>query len=637
MVLSDDTISRLRGLARQTVAQVIVDGRPKGTAFFVTDRLLLTCTHVIDGAVGLEVTPIGRARRTARLIGSSPVAEVDVALLAVAPVPGEPLQPSVFLYDRLDDVGRPYVMGFPKEQGGESGFEMFEVEANERLAIDGSAQRLTIQGGKQISPGLSGGPVLSTATGAVTAIVRMSKDPNDILGGSAIAISQAAAALPELALLLKDSPQSVIPWRDILGYDHWVSLNRPWDLRARIDLTLGGAMSRWTVQTSAPGSEKVSVTGSDLGEEITDAMFRWAQRRRATLHEEVALLGRLLARALLPPSVIAQLLPLSASDQLVIRLHFEPDNKLADVPWELTAVPSEALPPGSSDKFLAAESRYRLVRVAEGALGPPRPATADARVLAVIGLPTAWSPGDFPQLNRGGNSDPWPATKDIAARLSRDLNSTPLTAELLGTKDAPAEPAAVQRALDTRTFRMLHWIGVGKLGLDGRPQLSLTSDDNTSENWVRAAELFDWAVRGHVDVVVLEFVPSPLRMIAEPVTPSALGAVVPPALSALVYTRFPVHPKQFQGFNRNLYQSLSQGETLETAVQLARANLATNNSIDDAALFGWFTVMTGGQSDVRIIVASRDKGQSPDARQNAPTEESPVRHRPPTSPDGFQR
>ena len=251
---------------------------------------------------------------------------------------------------------------------------MYTVDAHEREAVDGTAQLLSIEGGKQITFGMSGGPVLSLESGAVTAVTRVSKDPKGILGGSAVPISRGAAALDTVAALLKQPERSIIGWRNVLGRERWQQLGRVWDMRARMDLTLGGALNRWSVQTDAPGADKQFITGSDLGEEITEAMFRWAQRRRATLDEEVALLGRLLARALLPAPIVAELGRLSQEDQVLIRLHFEPASGLADVPWELSALPREADRSGSSEiKYLAADERFRFVRVAEGGSLEPAP------------------------------------------------------------------------------------------------------------------------------------------------------------------------------------------------------------------------------------------------------------------------
>ena len=47
MPLRDDVIRRLETLLPETTALVYVDGKPNGTAFFITEDLLLTCGHVV--------------------------------------------------------------------------------------------------------------------------------------------------------------------------------------------------------------------------------------------------------------------------------------------------------------------------------------------------------------------------------------------------------------------------------------------------------------------------------------------------------------------------------------------------------------------------------------------------------------
>jgi len=48
--LSPDAIRRLKELLRDATALVFVDDRPVGSAFFISDDLLLTCEHVLPTA-----------------------------------------------------------------------------------------------------------------------------------------------------------------------------------------------------------------------------------------------------------------------------------------------------------------------------------------------------------------------------------------------------------------------------------------------------------------------------------------------------------------------------------------------------------------------------------------------------------
>ncbi len=605
MALPDDVVTGLRRTMRAAMAQVIVGGRPKGAAFFIGDRHLLTCQHVVVGEEPIEIRQLGMGRpvRAARVIESSPVEELDLAVLEVDPATDDAAPVSVLLRDRLD-LGRHEVAGFPREEGAESAFEMYTVDAHEREAVDGTAQLLSIEGGKQITFGMSGGPVLSLESGAVTAVTRVSKDPKGILGGSAVPISRGALALDTVAALLKEPERSIIGWRNVLGRERWQQLGRVWDMRARMDLTLGGALNRWSVQTDAPGADKQFITGSDLGEEITEAMFRWAQRRRATLDDEVALLGRLLARALLPAPVVAELGRLSQEDQVLIRLHFEPASGLADVPWELSALPREADRSGSTDiKYLAADERFRFVRVAEGgSLEPaPPPSAEPVNVLGVVGLPSEWKQQPVYRDDREYES---PTVDGIRNRLRDHITakSTTLVPYMLGDEgNAFPEQSVVKNLLASGDFRVFHYIGVGRIRGNRPAELSFIDEDQGIASWATAADVFSAAAQGNVSLVVLEFAPAPAGLEGDPITPSSLDGLLAGGISALVYTRFPVDSTQYLKFNRMLYSELAGGETVETAVQRARNKVLLDNTLSNAALFGWFTLMTGEQSDIRLV------------------------------------
>ncbi|RZU75498.1 trypsin-like peptidase [Micromonospora kangleipakensis] len=588
MALPANTVSKLTGVLKSCTALVLIDGNPRGTAFFISENQILTCQHVVKNRDEVDVRPYRRKVRKARVVAREPETGLDLALLEVSPDPDEDSQPCVLLDERLDEADY-YLAGYPKEIGLEPGLEVFKVAGHPRETSAGALQQLQLEAGKQVTWGLSGGPVLNTATGAVTAVVRSAKDPLGALGGGAIPISRATEAFEQVRQVVKEPPLAVRKWRDALGRNLWQQLGRGWDMHARVDLMVSGARNKWCITTDPTGSPGQYITGRDLGDDVTEAMFRWAQRRRISAREEVDLLGRLLAGALFPSTVASHLKILGNADEVLVRLHLDQDTNLADIPWELAAVP------GQEKKFLAANPRYRFVRVVDEA-EPPAAPVADAaqiRVLGVVALPPRWK---FPTIYEERPYE-WPDVTDVWGRLRESIGGAGF--ELVQLTDA--EPFELRNDLETGSFDVLHYVGVGRIGKNGQAQLSMVDAVEGDGTWQNVDEVLAWAAVGGVRMVLLEFTLPPADQVAEAVSPSALGEMIQGSISAVVFTRFPVHPRQFQSFNRGFYRHLGRGESVETAVQLGRGMLEQNKFVEDAACFGWFTLVTGPQSDIRLV------------------------------------
>ncbi len=588
MEIPDETLERIRDVLRQATALVVVDGRPIGTAFFVTDRVLLTCEHVIRGHPDCEVEPFGRARRPAAVL-DAPDAEADLALLSVEPDGAEPPQPCVALDTLLHDGGYS-VAGFPRAEGFAAGLEVFGVTGHPRQALDGTDQVLQIEAGRQVTWGNSGGPVLSLRTGAVVGVVRLSNDPQDALGGGAIPMSRAAQSYEQVRRLLAEPPPAVRQWRDVLGRSVWQALGKSWDIAASVDLRVSGARKRWKISMDqTAGSE--DVTGPDLGEDVAEALFRWAQRRRIRSKEEVELLGRLLASALIPGSVAEHLRAVSGADSVLVRLHVEHGNDLADIPWELAAVP------GKRDSFLAADSAFRFVRVIDASDPAGRPVPTDTvDVLGVMAQPPRWR---FPVVfsPNGGEPYEWPKFEEQCLGFRQSVEGGAFKLDLR----AGPQKGDLRTALESRPFQVLHYVGVGRLGRTGEPLIAVVDDDGDAEDWEELTPILDLASTRGVRLVVLELMLPPDGRDYDPITPSTLSNVIKGSVNGLVLTHLPVHPKQIRMFNKPFYEALRAGESIETAVQRGRRALGNSNPVEDAAGFGWFTVATGVQSDIGLV------------------------------------
>jgi hypothetical protein len=73
--------------------------------------------------------------------------------------------------------------------------------------------------------------------------------------------------------------------------------------------------------------------------------------------------------------------------------------------------------------------------------------------------------------------------------------------------------------------------------------------------------------------------------------------------NAVVFTRYPVHPWQFATFNTRFYHAL-ESKAVEQAVRDARLQLAEDQPLNDAAGFGWITLVTGPTAGMRIVAPS---------------------------------
>jgi hypothetical protein len=429
----------------------------------------------------------------------------------------------------------------------------------------------------------------------------------------------------------------MIPWRNALGYDNWQSLERPWDLGdACVDLRVSGQRKRWQIsldQVTAPGDPSPGDrTAHNLGEEIAEALFHWAQRRRMRERDEVRLLGPLLAAALFPDSAVAYLSKVSSVNDVLVRLHLDSGTELADIPWELAAVPELEERPDPGDhlggrtRFLAADTRFRFVRAMKSAADclpfPPAPRPADVKVLAVVAQPLDWH-GRYPAVypKRGGDPYPWPEPDAMAHELGMAVKGTGFGFKLC----QPGLWSEMSEALQTGDYSVLHFIGVGRSDPASGPEIALVQGGGRGkENWTGVQEVVDLAARHGVRLIVLELLLPPENLGVKPLTHSAVGHVIQGSVQALVLTHLPVHPYQCADFNRRFYRELANGETIGKAVQKGREVLELDMPVEDAAGFGWFTVSTGDQSDARMV------SQRPEAARGAgvrrPFKTSPAPH-----------
>ena len=612
MGLATDRAARLKDVLKEATVNVQRDGRSRGTAFYISNTLLLTSQHVLSDASEVDVVTVDGTRRRATAVQPNPGAADDLALLRTELTDEAAVQPAVLLREDFTE-GSHFVVGYPADPGQPAGQEGFTITAHERGAPVGAPQegpqKLQLEAGKVITFGMSGGPVLSLESGAVVAVVRSVNDPSQALGGGAIPVSSAARHYPEVRELLRDPPVAVRRWRSAVGLEHWQHLGLMWDMETVVDLSVSGSRNEWCIRSEATDVDGDRISAPNLGDDVTEAMFRWAQRRRISVKEEVDLLGGLLSKALFPDTVKTHLHALSQADRVSVRLHIAADTGLADIPWELACVP------GRSD-FMAADSRFQFLRVDDSAPRvSSRPVVGAINVLVVIGLPQSWQ---YPTVY-GEQPYPWPPVEDIEVKLRSHFR--PSVFELTTLVDKG--PWDVHDELESNSYDLLHYIGVGRTSLAGSAQLSLVEPFDGDVQWQDANELLKWAAASGVRVALLEFTGPPVGLRLEPVSPSSLGEVLRDDLGAVVLTRFPVHPRQFYTFNGGFYDALRRGASLPAAVQEGRHRLWETPGVEDVAGFGCFALTTGALSDLRLVPRQAPAPGARNARSGASGSERP--------------
>jgi hypothetical protein len=593
MALGEGIIGRLKEVLRETTALVFVDRQPVGTAFFISDELLLTCAHVVQGQA-VEIWPYERKRRPAQIIRKS---DSDLALLRSLPGNAEP-SPCVVL-GQISYPGRCFVAGYPRAYGDARGSEVFDVSVYMSKDLMGGDQTLVIEPGPIITWGMSGGPVVSAYSGAVIGVVRTSKDPQDALGGGAIPISRAAEAFSEVEDALQKPTSAIRAWRDVLGRDNWQRLGMSWNTEDRIDLHVSGALTRWVIRIEQDAKLKVRLGGGNLGEEVAEAIFHWARRRHARGPEEVALLGRLLGSALFPRAVRRHLVKASLADSVLVRLHVEEDNILADIPWELAVVP---LPGNGEDvRFLAEDRSLRFARVVDKPDNsfPPVIPKSQASVLLVVAQPPGWKHKNVLGPH-GGTPDRWPSQDTMRKLFSNSIDAKVFT---VGQPRSPGQGSLhheLEKAYEEgRPYDVLHYIGTGHQE-NGKASIVFVGDHG-QERWEDVRNVLDAAARFRVRLIVVELMLPPEDHDLQQLSHRAFRKLIRGSVEAAVLTNLPVHPEQCEIFNSKFYESLGRGETVETAAQLARRDLYYDKPVGDAAGFGCFSIVTGPQSDIRLV------------------------------------
>jgi hypothetical protein len=572
-----------------------------GTGFFVDDRLLLTCAHVVAGPKGSTVTvkPEGRVERPGKVAEYLKGISVDLALVETEVVEGEGIQPAVVLDRSLSDQIMYLVVGYPKGALDPAfGSEELEYKGHRRR---GDEMSLLIFDDNQtpVSKGLSGGAVLNPKTGAVVGLVQYTNRASEPSGGGAIPVERAYAKLDRIRTLVDNPPLAAARWKELLGEAAWMALGKQSSGLVALDLTIKREGAAWKV--CLEGGDETSMSAQNLVPDISAALFKWAQWRRIRGKNDVELLGRLLGSAAFPTPVAQRIGKSGLSDELLVRLRFAHDDHdndeeedLANVPWEFATIER-----AGRTARLAADRGVALVRLGsrnkldESDIAPP---TTKAKVLGIVIAPDEWE-GQMPTLPTRDGPARWPGRAEITGELEKNVKANRGMAFRLIENPSPQdlqeelEKLGAQGGVD-----VVHYIGFCR----GQGDVALAGPGGVT--WRPAKDVLGWIFDSGARLVVIEFALPPSGNDWDPMPPSRL-LTLRGRTNAVVFTRYPVHPWQFATFNKAFYGAL-ETNPVELAVQRARLRLAGDEPVNDAAGFGWFTLITGPTAGIRIVAPS---------------------------------
>lgn len=572
-----------------------------GTAFAVSRTLLVTCRHVVAGTPPGDkvlVTPQVGTPRTVNVLRRLPETNAgvggdkwpDLALLEVSE--DDPLDVSVVLDTQPLALGASAVVaGFP--EGQEVAYVTRDYKAGSHDNFVGD-HRYALLTGEPIDPGMSGAAVVNDH-GFVCGYVRLTRGSRTQLGGYFVPLAEVIAEVSELAEAYKRPDASAREW--LANYDaldlkhsHGRDANGArLDAEDRkpdyIDIEVKNVtrpapddeeahISTWTVAASGlrpPVRRKLS----HLGEGVLEALDYWSRRNHFVERSQVVLLGHVLARGLSVEQIAQHVRDLGRPEPALIRLRMERRrDPLTAIPWEY------------ADE-LATSSEWAFSRYVERE--KPSVVPID-RVRALI------------VVNAVEGIDSLELADGLKAYLS--LSNPRIEFDVR----AHVKTSDLQTLVEQR-WDIVHFVATAH-------------DNGTIEapQELRASGTADWdtlvrhIARAQAKVVVLQlgtprFEAAPTIATFFDVFGSPRSHVGPAGandVNALVLAQHITSSEHIEKFCTPFYSSIHRGESVEVAVQTARASIQGDppdspHGGKDYAAFGAISVATTSKGHVRVL------------------------------------
>src|SRR5580692_7051698 len=194
---------------------VRVDSRQLGTGFFVSEKLIVTCRHVIHGdefpQEGEVSVHYKGADHSAHFQLASD-ATLDLALIEL----DEPIQshPCVWFSSELSHSADAYAYGYPegKDDGDPAEFTYEGTSGDSTIKLKMG----------QADFGFSGSPVLNQRTFGVFGVIDVSRDVSSALGARVIPIDQALSAWTDISRLNAAFHETNKCWVRFLPISRWL-------------------------------------------------------------------------------------------------------------------------------------------------------------------------------------------------------------------------------------------------------------------------------------------------------------------------------------------------------------------------------------------------------------------------------
>jgi hypothetical protein len=219
----------------------------------------------------------------------------------------------------------------------------------------------------------------------------------------------------------------------------------------------------------------------------------------------------------------------------------------------------------------------------------------------------------MPRILDANEELPWPADGELTRALrqaaaSADIVSNVLDEEPTYTKITNAITTSLAKNAPTE---VVHYLGFGEVQ-HGDGKFAIFDAYDGLIRWRSLSDLFASAARAEARLLVVQFLSPRAGRDPAPVPPRAFVPALRGSIGAVIFTTLPVHPREAIAFNRKLYSALGEGMSVEDAVQAARTELKEGERPleDDSASFGWFGLLTGPQSGLRLFEPGSGGGRS---------------------------
>jgi hypothetical protein len=542
-------------LLTEATVRIDIGGEPNGSGFFISPAYVVTCAHVIDPY--LETSAIARPTldivdtfgRTHRLAGNPQVdTATDLALLQLAEA--DTRVATVLLDDGFEATDSLQSFGFPeKKPNGESA--TFEVEGRTGDPVSG----IKFKEG-QVRPGTSGAPLLNLRTGAVCGIVVRTRNEQNSLGGYGIRTTTLLSVFERVSKINAEAHVGDQRWLSSLRADQrprFRSSSPSPSETTEFVLRVAPEGDEWGVEARQVPGGTVAAVPVDLNSvrnEVPRLFRAWKLQRRIDEGEQSRLLGRVLYRSIMPPSVGVEFerLAFAERSQVNVSLHFEAsmDADLIHLPWEHLYLEN-----GNRSLSVGTAPQVTFARVCEPEpAGDPPAAPASAAVLVLSAPPRSLD-------------DECVKAAGAVAGIIRGVGATTLAREDSGlTLDDLEDFIATGNNVD-----VVHYVGYGRY-YSAHDEIAMHGDGSQEPEFVDAEQLAQAMFPRPPRLVVFQTF---LDDVLVPVDPTAFAMpLLNQGVEAVVAFPYPLTGNIASKAASGLYERLAAGVPIRTAVQELR-------------------------------------------------------------------